>query len=117
MPPCIYEYDPHSGGNKIPSQIHEALCKQAESFARSRPWHPRIQLKLRFRNQFCYVDTIEEGDKRLFPLCRLRHFNQHSWSLALFTYSHERYEPCFFSGGKWEGTFEAALEVCGPFIV
>jgi len=113
----LWVYDPQSGGSKIPSQIHEALCKQAESFARTRSWYPRIQLKLRFKNQFCYVDTIEEGDERLFPLCRLRHFNKHGWSLALFTYSNERYVPCLFLDGKWEGTFEAALEVCDPFIM
>lgn len=113
----LWVYDPQSGGSKIPSQIHEALRKQAESFARTRSWYPRIQLKLRFKNQFCYVDTIEEGDERLFPLCRLRHFNKHGWSLALFTYSNERYVPCLFLDGKWEGTFEAALEVCDPFII
>lgn len=110
-------YDPQSGGSKIPSQLHEELCKQAESYARARPWHPRIQLKLRFKNQFCYVDTIEEGDGRIFPLCRLRYFNQHGWSLALFTYSNEKYEPCIFPDGKWEGTLKAALELCEPFIV
>lgn len=108
---------PRVGGSKIPPQSHEGLCRQAEAFASERAWYPRIQLKLRFKNQFCYVDTIEEGDERLFPLCRLRHFNPHGWSLALFTYSNERYEPCLFPGGKWEGTFEAALAVCEPFIM
>ena len=110
-------YDPQSGGSKIPSQSHEDISKRAEAFARARPWYPRIQLKLRFKNQFCYVDTIEAGDGRIFPLCRLRHFNKQGWSLALFTCSNERYEPSLFSDGKWEGTIEAALETCEPFII
>ncbi len=115
MSPWVY--DPQSGGSKIPSQSHEAICKQAEVFARRRSWYPRIQLKLRFKNQFCYVDTIEAGDERIFPLCRLRHLNKQGWSLALFTYSNERYTPSVFSDGKWEGTIEAALETCEPFII
>lgn len=117
MSPWVYVYDPQSGGNKIPPQTHEAICKQAEAFAKARPWYPRIQLKLRFKNQFCYVDTIEEGDERLFPLCRLRYFDKARWSLALFTYSNDRYSPSLFSDGKWEGTFDAALDVCAPFIL
>ena len=115
MSPWVY--DPQSGGNKIPPRIHEILSQKAESFACARSWHPRIQLKLRFKNQFCYVDTLEVGDNRQFPLCRLRHFSPDRWSLALFTYSNERYVPCLFQNGKWEGSFEAALEVCDPFIL
>ncbi len=114
MSPWVY--DPHSGGNKIPTQQQEELCQQAEAFARLRPWYPNIQLKLRFKNQFCYIETIEAGDDRIFPLCRLRNLH-HKWSLALFTYSNERYEPCFFPDGKSEGSLEAALSVCEHFII
>jgi hypothetical protein len=116
MAPWVY--NPHSGGSKILKQQHVQICKQAEAFACIRPWYPKHQLKLRFKNQFCYVDTIEEGDDRLFPLCRLRNFGSNgTWSLALFTYSNERYEPCAFYGGKCEGTLEAALELCETFII
>lgn len=96
--------------------MHESICKQVEAYARARPWYPRIQLKLRFKTQFCYIDTVEEGDVRHFPLCRLRHFSN-DWSLALFTYSNERYEPCFLSNGKWTGTLEEALKTSEAFIV
>ena len=115
MAPWVY--DPHSGGVKIPPRTYDAICKKAEIFANSRPWHPIIQLKLRFKAQFCYVDTFEEGDLRLFPLCRLRYFSQHRWSFAVFMYGNERYEPCRFSDGESEGTLEAALAVCEQFIV
>ena len=110
-------YDPQGGGVKIPLKTHNDVCNQIETFARTRPWYPKNQLKVRFRNQFCYIDTIKEGDDRFFPLCRLRYFTQKSWSFALFTYSNERYEPCIFSNGKWEGTIEAVLEICEPFII
>jgi hypothetical protein len=32
-------YDPHSGGTKIPPKLHEGICEQAESFARTRSAH------------------------------------------------------------------------------
>lgn len=108
-------YDPHSGGKKIPPSVQEDLCKQAEAYARGRSWHGKVKLHLRFKNQFCYVDTSTEGDERLFPLCRLRHISR-GFSLALFTYSHERYEPCCFDTGKMEGTLEEALRTCDDFI-
>jgi len=109
-------YDPQSGGTKIPPRSHEDVGRQVESWARSRSWYPRVQLKLRFRNQFCYVDSATQGDERVFPLCRLRHFDKSRWSFALCTYSHERYEPCSFPDGTWEVTIEAALQSCEGFI-
>ena len=63
------------------------------------------------------MDTVEEGDPRPLPLCRLRFFDRDRWSLALFMYSNERYVPCSFADGQMEGTVEAALEVAEPFIV
>ena len=110
-------YDPQSGGIKIPPKIHEEICMQIESFASTRLWYPKIRLQVRFKNQFCYVDTTEEGNGRILPLCRLRHFTRENWSFALFTYSNDRYEPCLFSDGKWEGTIESALQICEPFII
>lgn len=110
-------YDPHSGGVKIPPKIYEEICKQVESFARTYPWYPKTQLKVRFKSQLCYIDTIEEGDDRLLPLCRLRHFNLDDWSLALFTYSNDKYQPCVLHSGKQTGTIKAALEICEPFII
>lgn len=116
MSPWVY--DPQNGGCKIPSCEHEKICKQAEAFARTRPWYPQIRLQLRFRNQFCYVGTVEQKRKGcVMPLCRLRYFREDRWSLAFFTYSNERYEPCIFSDGEWISTLEAAIELCEPFIL
>jgi len=113
-----WTYSPHSGGTKIPPKMHEEICKQVDFFACARPWYPDIQLKARFKGQFCYIDTMEkrDGADRLFPLCRLRYSNR-GWSMALFTWSNERYEPCIFPNGEWEGMLEEALIVCEPFII
>jgi hypothetical protein len=109
-------YDPHSGGSKIPVQQHKDISKQIEVYARTRPWYSKIQLTIRFKGQFCYIDTVDRDDKRIFPLCRLRHKNR-GWSLALFTYSNERYAACLLSNGQWEGTMNDALKTCEPFII
>lgn len=113
-----WTYDPHGGGSKVSPKIHEEICEQVEAFASTRPWYPGIQLKARFKGQFCYIDTLEkrDGEDRFFPLCRLRHLSG-GWSLALFTWSNERYSPCIFPNGQWEGTIEEALAVCDPFII
>ncbi len=114
MAPWVY--DPHSGGNKIPPKIQEKLRKLVASYSCERPWYQEHKLVLRFKSQFCYIDTTEAGDKRTFPLCRLRYFSEDNFSLSLFAYSNERYEICFFSNGKETGTLIEALTICEPFI-
>jgi hypothetical protein len=109
-------YDPHSGGCKIPPQLHQELSKKAELFVRTHAWCANLQLKLRFKSQFCYVDTMTKNNNRIFPLCRLRYFKSGVWSFAIFTYSNEHYEPHLFPNGQWKGTLEQALEVCEPLI-
>jgi hypothetical protein len=49
-------------------------------------------------------------------LCRLRHFGPDRWSVAFFTYSNERYEPCFFQSGKPFGTPEEALDIGAVYL-
>ena len=36
--------------------------------------------------------------------------------MAFFTYSHERYEPCFFPSGKQFGTPEEAFDVGAVYL-
>lgn len=115
MAPWVY--DPHSGGVKIPLTLQTQLLKAAKRFSLGKPWYPSQELVLRFHSQFCYVDTIEVGDKRQFPLCRLRHFTQESFSLSLFTYSQEKYETCYFPNGSPTGTLIDALKACELFII
>lgn len=112
---CPWVFAPHEGGNKIPVNQHSTICKEVDTFSKRHAWYPRLQLKVRFKSQFCYIDTLEGADKQ-FPLCRLRYFSQNRWSLALFTYSNERYEPCVFSNGD-QGSITDALIICEPFIM
>ena len=109
---------PPTGGSKISQQVYEELCKQVDAFASTRPWYPDIQLKARIKGQFCYIDTVEQRDdgERVFPLCRLRRLNW-GWSMALFTWSNERYEPCIFPNGQWEGGIEGVLSICDPMVI
>lgn len=105
-------FDPHNGGNVIPAKNKALIIAEAETFARSRHWFPKYQLKLRFRGQFCYVDALKEGDSRPDPLCRLRYFSMTSWSLGFFTWSNESYVPCAFPSGKLTGIIEDAIQAC-----
>jgi len=50
-------------------------------------------------------------------LCRLRYFrNEDAWSVAFYTYSHERYEPCVFHSGDDHGTPEEAFDVGAVYL-
>ena len=50
-------------------------------------------------------------------LCRLRYFAGHQrWSVAFYTYSHERYEPTMFPSGEPFGTPEEGFEVGAIYL-
>jgi hypothetical protein len=49
-------------------------------------------------------------------MCRLRYFALRGWTLAFYTYSHERYEPTFFPSGELHGTPEEALDVGAVYL-
>ena len=110
-------YDPQSGGIKISPRQHQEIERQITSFEQTRPWYPKIRLKTHISGQFCYILTIEDNNKKPMPLCRLRHFVLERWSLAIFTYSEERYAPVNLSCGKDQGTIDEALKTAEPFIV
>jgi hypothetical protein len=107
--------DPHSGGVKIPSALFDSLIARAAAYQAAHFSQSKSQLKLRFKNQFCYLDALE--DCNMSPLGRLRYFNSESWSVAFFTYSNERYQPCSLSNGEWFGSFEKAIDVCSVYLV
>src|SRR2546421_4032926 len=121
-------YDPHSGGVKIPPTVRRRPAERIEKYAREHYAGKYTRLDIRFHGVFCYIDAFTEPEKpskrlleitgetcdqylermRKTPLqlCRLRHFTEDRWSLAFYTYSNERYEPCLFRNGRWEGTPE-----------
>ncbi len=63
-----------------------------------------------------YLDAIERSSKDIFPIGRLRYFRANDWSLAFYTYSNERYEPCMIEGGNWECTLEQGIQA-GLFVL
>ena len=66
-------------------------------------------------------ETREEYYERLrsapLHLCRLRYRGRgDEWSMAFYTYSHERYEPCSFDNGSLIGTPEQAFEIGSVYL-
>jgi hypothetical protein len=125
--------DPQSGGGKVPPRVQEETRRRILAYAEKHYQGKYIRLDIRFRGPFCYIDAYREPDvppgwppkswgisheefvekQRNTPLhlCRLRFFSHDRWSLAYFTYSNEKYEPCVFANGDWFGTPEEAFEI------
>ena len=106
--------DSSSGGIKIPPSAYADITNRVNAYASSRPWSLSYKLQLRFKGQFCYVDSLE-NDGTISPLGRLRYFQMEKWGLALFTYSNDRYEPCLLPQGMF-GTLEEAISVCEFYL-
>lgn len=109
-------FSPQSGGVKIPPHLQKTIDEQARDYAAKHAWSKHFQLELRYKNQFCYLDASEEG-KEAFPIGRLRYFSIDRWSLAFYTYSNERYQPCVFKNGDWFGTLEEAIDICSTYLI
>lgn len=109
-------YDVHSGGKKIPSANYEKIRKQVQAYAAKRPWKDKYKLQVRFKSQFCYVDALET-DGTVSPLGRLRYFHDEKWSVAFYTYSNDRYQPCFMNNGTEAGKLEEGVAVCEMYLV
>ncbi len=137
----MWVYDPQSGGLTIPKaiqpRIRQCILDHAEKHYSGR--HERIDV--RFRRNFCYIDAYTApfvpsdydpkfygGISRKEPiaqlrevpthLCRLRYFgDENKWSMAFYTYSHEKYEPCIFDNGSWHGTPEEAFDTSSMYLV
>jgi hypothetical protein len=135
----VWVYSPHSGGRKISPAVQERTRSRILAYAEKHYAGKFTRIDVRFRGQFCYVDayvephipedfneelygeTREEHVERLrnapLHLCRLRYSgNEDTWSMAFFTYSHEKYEPCVFHDGSWTGTPEDAFEVSAVYL-
>ena len=133
-----WHFDPHTGGNRIPSSVRVDTTQRLERYATTHFAGRYIRLSIRFHGAHCYIDALVEPDKpskallrvtgetekqfidrmRLTPLhlCRLRYFAVDRWSIAFYTYSNERYEPCMFHNDTFFGTPEEGLEVGGVYL-
>ena len=97
------------------------------------------RLGIRFRGALCSIDAFTEPQEptpellsvigesreeflerlRNMPmhLCRLRYFgNEEAWSMAFYTYSHERYEPSVFDNGTFYGTPKEGFATAAVYL-
>lgn len=130
---------PHTGGTPIPSGVQRETRRRIQAHAERRYSGRFLRLDVRFRGCFCYVDAfcepnaptrselralgmtrdeyMERGRSTPIHLCRLRYVGGLGrWSVAFFTYSHERYDPCVFPTGKFLGTPEEAFDIGAVYL-
>jgi hypothetical protein len=134
----VWTFTPHSGGKKISPETQDAVRKRITEHAEKNYAGKFTRLDVKFRGALCYIDAykepyVPEGDPpewmnetrkeyierlRNTPthLCRIRHFDINRWSVAFYTYSNERYEPCIFPNGKWFGTPEEAFDIGAVYL-
>lgn len=106
-------HDPQSGGVPIPQRVQQETQKRL--MEHTQKTRPELKLVIRFKNHFCYIDAYQPGESVVTHLCRLRYFIN-GWSLAFYTYSHEKYEPCIFPSGEWKGTPEEGFNASVVFL-
>ncbi len=111
-------YDPHTGGRPIPVMVRRRTEQRIRSHAEAHYAGKFRRLDIRFRGALCYIDAwVDERTTGPLHLCRLRFLgNEEAWSLAFYTYSHERYEPTFFPNGTFQGTPEEAFDVGAVYL-
>lgn len=135
----IWMHTPHAGGTSIPSAVRQETEGRIRAYADKRYAGTFTRLDIRFRGALCYIDAYVEPPTpsrqllrvrhetrqeyldrvRAVPLhlCRLRYFGgAKTWSMAFYTYSNERYEPCTFPNGTFYGTPEEAFEVGAVYL-
>ncbi|MBI4765875.1 MAG: hypothetical protein HY787_14965 [Deltaproteobacteria bacterium] len=134
----IWMFTPHAGGKKIPLVTQDIVRKRILEHAERSFAGKYSRIDVKFRGALCYIDAYQEphvgkkhptavfGETRAefierlrntpTHLCRLRHFSIDRWSVAFYTYSHERYEPCLFPNGEWFGTPEQAFDIGAVYL-
>ena len=131
-------FDPHSGGRPIPGATQDMVRQRILDHAQRHYAGKFTRIDVRFHGVLCYIDAYKESppdSEQLAKMChvpleeyiegfrntpthlvRLRHFDLERWSLAFYTYSNERYEPCVYPHGSWFGTVEQAFDVGAVYL-
>lgn len=134
MPSKGWFFDPSKGGLSIPKAVQERTRNRILRLASKQSGEKITKVEVFFRAKFCYIDAYQEpvppsrgllaalGESKArylermrstpLHLCRLRYFRDDRWSLAIYTYSHNRYETAVFPDGDFMGTPEAAFALC-----
>ena len=137
----IWVYDPQVGGMKIPDAVKFRIRQRILTHAQKHHAKKYNRIEVWFRGKFCYIDAYTEpfvspeydpelyggesrkkrnAELREIPthLCRLRYFgDEDRWAMGFYTYSHEKYEPCFFNNGTWHGTPEEAFDTSAMYLM
>lgn len=131
-------FSPHSGGSLIPPGLQQATRARILAYAHAHYTGRFREIEVRFRGALCYIDASVEpepagpnGSRRatgkqatpprepdpVMHLCRLRYFSGRGlWTVAFYSYSHERYEPTFFPSGEIHGTPEEAFDLGAIYL-
>ena len=130
---------PTHGRGEDPPAVRQRTAERIEKHAREKYAGTFAKLDIRFRGALCYIDALTEPDepteaelrswgetreehlerlrKDPLHLCRIRYFgDENAWSLAFYTYSHNRYEPSVFDNGTFHGTPEEAFDVGAVYL-
>lgn len=130
----VWMSSPQTGGSRLPPVLQEQTRRRILAHAEAHYAGRYTRIDVRFRGALCYIDAYREPDPpssallhargetedqyfqhlRGLPihLCRLRYFAGHQlWSVAFYTYSHERYEASVFMSGEVYGTPEEGLDL------
>lgn len=116
MPARAWVFDPNSGGLKIPPALQEETRRRILDRAAEIVPDKVSLVRVWFRGPFCYIDAEEPGSSEPARLCRLRYKGLSGWSLAFYTYSHEKYQPCVFMSGSFTGTPEEAMDIGANYL-
>ena len=112
----VWQFNPHAGGRSIPESVRRAttagIIEHGNRYFAGR----YAEIVTRYRAQFCYVDanlepTPPAAGSNSLQLCRLRFLGPDRWSLAVYSYAHERFEPSVFADGEFVGRAEDGFDL------
>lgn len=100
----------------IPDAARRALARRLD-LRRQERWPELIELSIRYRGSFAYLDGVTTQDDSL-PLCRLRYLGApHEWGFAIYLASKNGYEDSILPRGSFTGAPEEALDcACGLYL-
>jgi hypothetical protein len=102
-------------GNRI-TEVHRAESRSGLQSARAESRSP-LRCASALSDAFAREEYCERLQSTPVRLCRLRYFGRDDvWSMAFYTYSHERYQPCSVRNGSSTGTPERAFEIGSLYL-
>ena len=101
----------------MPPQFQEETRRRILKHAEKIVPDKASQIRVSFKGPFCYIDAEEGGSAEPTHLCRMRYQGPATgWTLAFYTYSHEKYERCIFMTGSFFGTPEEAMDIGAVYL-